>query len=329
MYRITSLALLLAGLCCSAALAQNNSETCQLTVRVRTMQDREYARPLQVELLSRGGTPISAAQTNGTGNADFQVMSGGTYRVQVSGQGVETTTAEFRIPDGEQVHMETVNVKPSSPTNQQHEAQGSSPTISLAEMNIPDKARDELQKGMGAFGKGDMEKAQQRFEKAISIYPQYARAYAAEGIIAVKSGDRVKAKTLFSKAIEVDDKFVPAYLDLARVAFQDKNYVEAESLLRKVMVINPSVPDAVALLASAEYMNKEYDNALADARRTHTLLNHEQFADVHLLAGKILEMQDRAPEAIAEYQLFLKEDPNSPQVPMVQKEVGQLEATKQ
>jgi Tfp pilus assembly protein PilF len=328
MYRITILALFSAGLCCTA-LAQNNSDTCQLTVRVRTMQEREYTRPLQVELLSHGGTPISAAQTNGTGNADFQVMSGVVYRIQVSGQGVETTTAEFRIPDGEQVHMETVNVKASAPTNEQREAQGSSATISLAEMNIPDKARDELQKGMEAFAKGDMEKAQQRFEKAISIYPQYARAYAAEGIIAVKSGDRVKAKTLFSKAIEVDDKFLPAYLDLARLEFQEKHYTDAESLLRKVMVLNPSIPDAVALLASAEYMNKEYDNALADARRTHTLSNHEQFADVHLLAGKILEMQDHAPEAIAEYQLFLKENPNSPQVPMVQKEVAQLEATKQ
>ena len=134
--------------------------------------------------------------------------------------------------------METVNVKASAPTNQQHEAQGSSATISIAEMNVPDKARDELQKGMEAFAKGDMEKAQQRLDKAISIYPQYARAYATEGIIAVKAGDRVKAKALFSKAIEVDDTFVPGYLYLARVEFQDKNYTEAESLLRKVMVLN-------------------------------------------------------------------------------------------
>jgi tetratricopeptide (TPR) repeat protein len=310
-------------------LAQNNSDTCQLTVRVRTIQDREYNRPLQVELLSNGGTPISAAQTSGTGSADFMVMSGGIYRVQVSGQGVETTTADVRIPAGQQFYMQTVNVKPSAPTNEQHEAQGSSATISIAEMNVPDKARDELQKGMEAFSKGDMEKAQQRLDKAISIYPKYARAYATEGIIAIKSGDRVKAKALFSKAIEVDDTFVPGYLYLARLEFQDKNYRETESLLRKLMALNPSVPDAVALLASAEYMNKEYDKALADARRTHTLPNHEQFADVHLLAGKILEMENQAQAAIVEYQLFLKESPNSPQVPTVQKEVAQLEAASQ
>lgn len=308
-----------------SVFAQNNN-TCQLTIRVRTIQDREYNRPLRVELLSHQGTPISAAQTNGTGNADFQVMSGVTYRVQVSGQGVETTSYDFRISDGEQVHMETVNVKLGAPAGQQQQAQGGSATISVGEMNIPDKARDELQKGMEAFAKGDMTKAQQRFEKAISIYPQYARAYAAEGILAVKSGDRAKAKSLFSKAIEVDNTFVPAYLDLARADFQDKDYAAAESLLRKVMALNPSIPDVVALLASAEYMNKEYDSALADAQRTHTLPNHEQFADVHLLAGKILEMENRPQDAIAEYRLFLKESPSSPQVPMVQQEVTQLEA---
>ena len=182
-------------------------------------------------------------QTNGTGNADFKVRSGIAYRIWVSGQGIETTTADFRIPDGEQVHMETVNVKPSVPTDQQREAPGSAATISVGEMNVPDKARDELQKGMEAFSKGDMTKAQQRFEKAISIYPQYARAYAAEGIIAIKSGDRVKAKNLFSKAIEVDETFVPAYLDLARADFQEKNYAETETLMRKVMTLNPSIPD--------------------------------------------------------------------------------------
>lgn len=311
---------------CFSIFAQNNMDTCQLTVRVRTMQDREYNRPLQVELLSNGGTPISAVQTSGTGNADFQVMSGGTYRIQVSGQGVETTTADVRIPGGEQVYMQTVNVKPSAPAGQQQQAQGGSATISVGEMNIPDKARDELQKGMEAFAKGDMAKAQQRFEKAISIYPQYARAYEAEGLLAIKSGDRAKAKSLFSKAIEVDNTFVPAYLDLARADFQDKDYVAAESLLRKAMTLNPSIPDVVALLAGTEYMNKEYDSALADAQRTHSLPNHEQFADVHLLAGKILEMENRPQDAVSEYRLFLKESPNSPKVPMVQQEVTQLEA---
>ena len=51
MHRIAIAALFSVALCCAAS-AQINTDTCQLTVRVRTLQDREYDRPLQVELIS-------------------------------------------------------------------------------------------------------------------------------------------------------------------------------------------------------------------------------------------------------------------------------------
>jgi tetratricopeptide (TPR) repeat protein len=108
--------------------------------------------------------------------------------------------------------------------------------------------------------------------------------------------------------------------------FQDKNYRESEKLLQKVMSVNPSITDAVALLASAEFMNKEYDKALADAQRAYRLPNHEQFADLHVIAGQVYEMQNRPQDALAEYQLFLKESPTSPRAPMVQKQIAQLQA---
>ena len=131
---------------------------------------------------------------------------------------------------------------------------------------------------------------------------------------------------MFSKSICVDEGFLPGYVDLARMEFQDRNYQQSEKLLQKVMSVNPSIPDALALLASAEFMNKEYDKALTDAQRTHRLPNHEQFADIHLVAEQVYQMKGRQQDAIAEYQLFLKESPNSPRVPMVQKQVAQLQA---
>jgi len=295
---------------------------CELSIHVRTPDDREYNGPLQVELLSSAGTPVATTQT-GNGNADFQVPSGVTYRARISGHGIEPVTEDFFIMGGAQVHTENVNVKLTSPASQQ-DSPGSAPMVSLTEMNAPSKARDEMQKGMEALAKEDFEKAEQHFEKAAAIYPQYARAYVGEGLVAIKTGDKAKAKDRFSKAIEVDDKFVPAYVDLARIEFQDKNYTQAESLLKKVMGLNPSMPDAVALLASTEYINKEYDSALNDAQRAHTLPNHEQFAEVHLLAGEILEMQNQPQRAIVEYELFLKESPHNPQAAMVQRELSQL-----
>lgn len=303
---------------------QGSVDLCQLTIHVRMADDREAGSYLQVQLLSPVGTPVSIGTTNADGTAYFQVSSGVTYRVRVSGHSIETTESEFFIMGGQYSHNENLNVKRIAAMARE----GISPSISVKEMNVPAKAQEEMQKGIEAFDKGDTAKARQRFEKAISIYPQYARAYENLGVMVAKSGDRAKARSLYSKAIEIDPTFVAAYVQLARVEIQDKNYSQAELLVNKAMLLNPEMPDAIALLAAAEYGNKNYDKALANAQRVHTLPHHEQVANVHLLAAQILEMQNRDKEAIAEYRLFLTEAPNSPQAKAVQQAVTDLEAAK-
>jgi Tfp pilus assembly protein PilF len=314
----------------SICFAQQKSQesVCDLNIRIRTEQDRSYDMPVQVELLSAQGIPMAVSHTSGAGTADFQVMGGSTYKIRVSGQDIETTLSpEIVVLEREQVHMETINVRVLEPNDQNKASgEGTAPTVSVAEMNVPGKARDEMQKGTEAFAKGDMKKAQERFTKAIADYPQYARAYSNLGVIAIREGDRPKAREMFSKAVEVDDKFLPGYVNLARMDYQDHNYRESETLLQKVMAVNPSLPEALALLAGVEFMNKEYEKALSDALRTHTLPNHEQFADVHLVAAKIYQMQSHAQEAVSEYRQFLKENPNSPRAAMVQQQLTTLQA---
>ena len=186
-----------------------------------------------------------------------------------------------------------------------------------------------MNKGLNAYSKGDMEKATAHFEKAFEEYPRYARAYDMLGVIAIKDSNRVKARELFSKSIQADSTFLPAYVDLARMEVQDQNYAESESLLAKVIALNPSMPDAVALLASTEFANKEYAKALADVQRTHALRNHEQFAEVHIMAGKVLRMQNRPEAAITQFQLFLIEKPDSPLGKSVREALAALKAGQQ
>jgi tetratricopeptide (TPR) repeat protein len=174
-----------------------------------------------------------------------------------------------------------------------------------------------------------MEKAAAHFEKAIAEYPSYARAYDMLGAIAMKGSNRSKARDLFSKAIQTDVAFWPAYVDLARMDLQDQDYAASESLLGKVIAANPLMPDAVALLATTEFANKEYDKALDDVERTHALPNHEQFAEVHLMAGKVLRMQNHREAAIAQFELFLKEKPDSPQGESARQALAALRAEEQ
>jgi len=313
----------------SLLAAQMDSRTnCQLFVHVRISDERGIESPIQVDVLSSQGT-VATLQVIGGEPAQFQIANGKTYRLKVSGTSIEAvTTPYFEINALEVIHTETVYVKPANQPPAEESAPGS-PTISVSEMHIPKKASAEMNKGLGEYSKGHMEKAAAHFENAVTEYPSYARAYDLLGVIAIKGSNRVKARELFSKALQADAAFLPAYVDLARMDLQDSAYAESESLLAKVITANPNMPEAVALLATTEFANKEYDKALADVERTHALRNHEPFAEVHIMAGKVLSMENRREEAIAQFELFLKEKPDSPQAESVRATLASLKAGQQ
>jgi len=305
-------------------------DNCDLAVRVRTSDERSIEASIKVDLFSpESQGVIATAHIIGGELAHFQIANGRTYRLAVSGTGIEAvTTSYFEINPLEPAHTETVYVKPEN-QKPAEESTAASPTISVSELNAPKKASTEMNKGLEAYSKGDMEKAAAHFEKALTGYPRYARAYDMLGVIAIKHSDRIKARELFSKSIQADSTFCPAYLDLARLDLLDRDYAESESLLAKVIALNPTMPDAVALLATTEFANREYDKALVDVDRTHALRNHEPFAEVHLMAGKVLRMQNHLEAAIAQFQLFLKEKPDSPQVESVREVLASLKAGQQ
>lgn len=303
----------------------DNRGDAELLVRIRTSDERSVDAPIQVELLAAQGV-IATAHISGGDTAQFRVASGRTYRLTVTGIGIQAvTTPFFEVHSLEQSHTESVTVKFDNQKPAEESPPGS-PTISVSEMNIPEKASAEMNKGMDEYSKGDMETAAVHFEKAIAEYPQYARAYDLLGVIAIKGSNGTKARELFSKAIETDGTFLPAYVNLARIDVQEHNYNESESLLAKVIAVNPSMTDALALLATSEFANKEYDKALVDVQRVHALHNHEQFAELHIMAGKALRMQNRPQAAILQFQLFLMEKPDSPLGESVRKDIASLQA---
>jgi tetratricopeptide (TPR) repeat protein len=310
----------------SFLIAQGAGGNCDLVVVLRTSDERRIDAPIRVEVLSTDGV-IASAQITGGDSAQFRVSNGRTYSLRVSGTNIEpVTTPYFEVNSLELTHTEAVQVKF---TKSDSESAPGSSTISVSEMNIPRKASADMQKGLDAYSKGDMEKAEAYFEKAISEYSNYARAYYMLGLIAIKASDRIRARQWFSKSIQADDTFLAAYVDLARMNVQEQHYAESESLLAKAIAVNPFSTDALALLATTEFANKEYDKALADVQRTHALPNHEQFAEVHIMAGKVLRMQNHPGAAIAQFQLFLREKSDSPEAESVRKAIASLMAGQQ
>src|SRR5204863_4365255 len=169
---------------------------------------------------------------------------------------------------------------------------------------IPEDARSAFAAGNEAYAKGVVAKAQEAFLKAIASYPKYVSAHNNLGVLYMRQNDKEKAREEFTKVIELDASFAPAHINLARLAIAAQEFSEAEQQLDKAAALDPNSLSAMVLMTSTAFANRNYDKALAYARKVHSLPQHEQFADVHLVAGQVLTQQKKDSEAIAEFELL-------------------------
>ena len=293
-----------------------------LDVRVNFVNDRPAGNLLHVQLLSSGGTPVAEQQTGNNPRIEFNMLAPGTYRLRVTGPGIEdTTTDSFTISPGELSHQEVVRVKAKST------ASGAAPPgapISADELNLPKKALQEYDKGNRALAREHFEEGRKHLEKAIGIAPQFARAHHNLGVACAHLNDVECARRGYQESIKLNPRLAPAYINLARVEFGVHNFPEVQSLLRKYVVLSPQDPQAFTMLSEAELLMLDFADALSDARKVYSLPGHENFAVAHYVAACALEAQQHLPEAAAEYQAFLNAQPNSPEAAMARAALERL-----
>ena len=292
----------------------------------------QNGRPLnltvRVQLLTDGGIHLQEAYSNREqGVADFDGLNDGTFQVSVSGPEIETVSQEFQIYATETTHREYVKVELKNvPLPGSSASPGTDPSISAQDLSVPDKAREEFEKGMDAYAKGEDKVAEEFLQEAVAMYPNYVRAHNNLGVLYLKAGLKDKAFLEFSKAVEFDPKFAPGYVNQARVSISDGKFDEAEPALKKAIEADPSALNAMVLLCQTEFVQKEYPQSLQTARHVHDLSREPQYADLHLVTGQILVNEGKGPEAAAEYQMFVDENPNDPRVPKVKSLISRLGA---
>lgn len=299
-----------------------------LQVRVSWENERSIDDEIaHVQLLGPGGEPIKDVFNSHDGLFMFSSISPGTYRIKVDGPNIEEmTTDTFQIDAMERMHMERVHVRRKPGAGEQNAANaGGAPIISASELNVPPKAKKELDKGMDSYAKGDNKKAEDELHKAIEIYPKYARAWNNLGVMLMKDGDKQGAQDAFLKSIEVDDKFPPGYQNMARIYLKAKDYPKAGDYIAKAVACDPNDVDTLSLRANHELLTGQYDKALADAQRVHGM-PHPRLPDIHLVAAEALLQKNQGAEAIKQYELYLKEDPDSRYAAQVKTAMAQIQA---
>ena len=285
--------------------------------------DNDHAAPknLLVELIpSSGGMPVATGYTGDNGTVEFGRLKVGDYHVVVSGQGVEKTESDtFEVDSRKATQNKFVYVR-SIQAKQSNATVGGTALVGAADLNVPSSANKEFQKATGAMARQDWKKAQEHLNKAIAIYPQYAAAFTNLGVVDGHLNDPAGERVALEQAISVNDHFAPAYFNLAVLCIRQNSYAEAETLLQKMAPLDPTNAKSLMLLANMQLLNQHFDAAIASAQRVHSL-PHEQLALSHYIAARAYEHKNRPQEALAELQLFLKEEPQGPRADHVREEV--------
>jgi Tfp pilus assembly protein PilF len=295
-----------------------------VSVRIATDNGQPLNFPVRVQLTNDSGTPISEVFAH-NGMVDFPVREGN-YRLRVTGAEIQDVTTEsFSVSGAVGTPMQFVRVKLREQPNSAGSAQG---TISTSELNAPDKARSEFRKGNDEIAHQQWKKAVSHLQKAIDVYPQYASAYNSLGVAYIKIGDAAGARQAFEQAVKLNEHTGMAYLNLARMSLMARNYPETIRLSGRALALNPNEAEALVMMANSELAIGQYDSAVLHARKVHEL-PHQHLALAHVIAATALEGQHKPAEAAAEYELFLREDPNSPRAPGVRQALMRVSAQAQ
>jgi tetratricopeptide (TPR) repeat protein len=293
-------------------------------VHVVYADNRAAGLQLRVRLMSgSGSTPVTENFTNDQGRTEFIGIPIGNYHVVVSGEGIgEADSGMFEL-DRRKTSQDLFITVHSTESNAKGNAAGAPSSVAAVDLNVPDGARKEFEKANEDMGRQDWTSAQQRLNRAISTYPQYAQAYNNLAAVYGHLNDPAHERESLEKAVELNDHLVPALVNLAKLCFQDKNAARAETLLEDASRAEPNNPETMTLLAQAQLLNKHFDAVVITARSVHSM-PHQNFAVVHYIAARAFERENRLQDALAELQLYLTEEPKGARADHVREELGQI-----
>jgi len=303
----------------------SNPRTCTLQVDVAFATGGKAVSGARVQLLQGFGNAagVEVQMTNSSGFADFYVFPGD-YRVEVSGNGIETTHSDIiHIEFGQVFQTLVVAVRESADANSVGPKGASGNTVTVAELNVPQKASEELARGAAEMQHNHWKKAAEHFQKATSIYPQYASAYYNLSVAYFRLNKPDAQRDALLRALKINENFVPALVSLAHLDVAEHKPQPARFSLDKAISANPTNVEALALRVRVDFLQGQYQLAVADAQRVHEL-PHQGYATVHYTAAAALQQLTRIPEMIAQLELLLQEDPSNPRADYVRETIAEL-----
>jgi len=278
---------------------------------------------IQVQLQDPVGGTLQEQMPTSDGQVHLSVCKRSIYRLRITGPTIEEAVLDDVQP-GRGDNLVTVVLHRKLTRQDPQQVQNA--TVSQHSLRIPKNAQRQLEKGDAALKKGKLQQAEEHYTRAIALYPQFEQAENSLGIVLMQEGKKAEGKGAFERSLAINHDYAPAEVNLAKIAFDEKRFDDAYVLVRRALKTEPLNPGALFVAAESSFFKGEYAEVVSYARTLHSL-PHRQYALAHFLAGKSLEAQQQPQAAIAEYQIFLEEDPTDPNAKRARELVTLLQAT--
>lgn len=179
---------------------------------------------------------------------------------------------------------------------------------STAEQARQDAARL-LEEGMLLEQDGKMEDALQRYDSAILLVPELARAHFNRGNILLDRGDAAQALEAFAKAVEYKPDSAAAYYNMGNAHVLAGDAKAAVGRYRKAIELKPDFADAHAALGGRLEELGNVEEAMSSYRRALEI--QPAYVEVNHALANILLSDGRLDEAAAIYRKALEIQPDS------------------
>jgi tetratricopeptide (TPR) repeat protein len=199
------------------------------------------------------------------------------------------------------------------------------PTVSVAEMMVPESAQKPYRKAMMAYKHQQYDKSLKLVNEALQIEPLFADALTLRGYIELISGDITSAQQDFENAVHVDPNCEKAYLGLGTAYNHQGRFDDAMRASQRSLSLSPKSWQAYFEMAKASIANGMYAQGLQLARQAQRL-SGDSFAAVHLIKAYALVPMRMYKDAKYELQAFLSREPKGNSAQQAQTLLAEVEA---
>lgn len=286
---------------------------------VRTTDDKPVA-DARVELRdATTGAAAASGYTNQAGGFEFPNVASGNYEVVVS-SGLDEARDHVAVSSD----VATVNLHLTRLTSDDRSA-GNNSTVSVAQLKVPEKARDENKKAQEAMRKRDVAAAWKHVSKALEITPQFAGGLTTRALLELDQDKPDAAIADLENAVKLDAGYGLSFLVLGAAYNQLRHFDDAIRALDHGVALMTNYWQGYFELAKS-YLGK---NDLSHAREQLDRCSQQapaDYAPLHLVKANLdLAIHDY-PAAMTELEAYLDREPNSPNSEGARKALGEVKA---